>query len=371
MKAKKVKKAAKKDSSCKGKNPGLDNPAKQVLVRKLEKALALVEDTQGSSVWEPPATSAPTAVLTRKGACSGDGGISGKAAVSASNPHERARRVERQARFDAGLPTGPSQDGRTLREARAGGRQEVFGSSNALEKEYLRLTALPTVGAVRPPPVLEQALARVKQRWLAHADYGAACEQLKAIRQDLTVQHIRGPLAVAVYETHARIALEAGDLAEFNGCQAMLKELYPAQGGGSRVEFAVYGLLYAALLQRHLASELRGLSAAMLAEPAVQHALQVCNAARAGDAMELLRQYVDAPRMTPYLMDHLLERVRKRWLAAAQAAFAPAVPLGMLTAQLGFESDAEAANWCEAKRAAVDRGNGLLVTQPSKSRRVQ
>lgn len=52
---------------------------------------------------------------------------------------------------------------------------------------------------------LRQALVRVKQRWLAHADYGAACEQLKAIRQDLTVQHIRGPLAAVVYETHARI----------------------------------------------------------------------------------------------------------------------------------------------------------------------
>ena len=47
------------------------------------------------------------------------------------------------------------------------------------------------------------------------------------------------------------------------------------QGVGSRVEFAVYGLLYAALLPRHLASELRGLPAAVLAEPAVQHALQV------------------------------------------------------------------------------------------------
>ena len=40
--------------------------------------------------------------------------------------------------------------------------------------------------------------------------------------------------------------------------------------------------------------------------------------------------------------DHLLERVRERWLAAAYAAFVPAVPLAMLTAQLGFETDAEA-----------------------------
>lgn len=53
--------------------------------------------------------------------------------------------------------SGGPQAGRTLREARAGGREAVFGSSTALEKEYLRLTTLPTVDAVRPPGVLEQA----------------------------------------------------------------------------------------------------------------------------------------------------------------------------------------------------------------------
>ena len=37
----------------------------------------------------------------------------------------------------------------------------MFGSSTALEKEYLRLTALPTVDAVRPPEVLQQVRSRI------------------------------------------------------------------------------------------------------------------------------------------------------------------------------------------------------------------
>ena len=44
---------------------------------------------------------------------------------------------------------------------------------------------------MRPEPVLKQALALVKIKWEERsAEYIYLCSQLKAIRQDLTVQHI-------------------------------------------------------------------------------------------------------------------------------------------------------------------------------------
>jgi hypothetical protein len=41
----------------------------------------------------------------------------------------------------------------------------AFGTSTALEKRYLRLTAAPTADTVRPPHVLERALAVLKDKW--------------------------------------------------------------------------------------------------------------------------------------------------------------------------------------------------------------
>ena len=53
-----------------------------------------------------------------------------------------------------------------------------------------RFLQAPDPAMVRPQKVLEKSLAMVKQKWKSKPDYYFTCEQLKAIRQDLTVNNI-------------------------------------------------------------------------------------------------------------------------------------------------------------------------------------
>jgi len=106
-------------------------------------------------------------------------------------------------------------------------KMTVKGICHKLEKQYLRLTAPPKANMVRPRRILSEHLINLKTRWSAReCEYVWLCSQLKAVRQDLTVQRINDYLTVDVYETHARIALEEADLNEYNQCQTQLKDLY-------------------------------------------------------------------------------------------------------------------------------------------------
>mmetsp|Transcript_42444 Transcript_42444/g.50933 ORF Transcript_42444/g.50933 Transcript_42444/m.50933 type:complete len:614 (+) Transcript_42444:103-1944(+) len=106
-------------------------------------------------------------------------------------------------------------------------KMTVKGICHNLEKQYLRLTAPPKANMVRPRRILSEHLINLKTRWSAReCEYVWLCSQLKAVRQDLTVQRINDYLTVDVYETHARIALEEADLNEYNQCQTQLKDLY-------------------------------------------------------------------------------------------------------------------------------------------------
>ena len=232
--------------------------------------------------------------------------------------------------------------------------EPLVGKSQSLEKSYLRLTSDPKPEDVRPLPVLRRALLHIRSQYVEMEDFEWANDQLKAVRQDLTVQHIqRDPLILDVYETHARLLLEHGDLNEFNQCQTMIRSLtnpmfqqpdqdqdqYQAdqnltrrnhrgkgtdvpllqQSEQSRDEFAAYGLLYS-LVQRsagdiilmlsyftrlahHFRVHQNGRNDAANpsnpdSSPAFRHAVQVVKAVIHNDYHTFFRLYECAPHMS-------------------------------------------------------------------------
>ncbi|KAI5288849.1 hypothetical protein KEM52_001001, partial [Ascosphaera acerosa] len=186
-----------------------------------------------------------------------------------------------------------------------------------LEKNYFRLTSAPNPDTVRPLPVLEKTLELLKKKWRTENNYTYVCDQFKSLRQDLTVQHIRTEFTTTVYEIHARIALEKGDLGEYNQCQTQLRALYRRGLGGHPMEFLAYRFLYHIYTRNWTAinDALAELSDTAKAHPAVAHALAVRAALARGNYHRFFILYLDTPNMGAYLMDMFVDRERLTALA--------------------------------------------------------
>lgn len=220
----------------------------------------------------------------------------------------------------------------------------VRGRSIELEKPYFRLSALPDPSAVRPPRVLAEALEVVKRRWASDQDYGYALEQLKSIRQDLTVQLLHDDLAAEVYETHARIAIEADDFGEFNTCQAQLQPLHAA---GHHVrnapEFCAYRILYNAVVPPRgqtsalVLYQLQQLNSRALRHPLIVQALDAHRAIEARDFGAFFRLWPRMANLGRHFLDRLVPDVRRLALRATCSAFEPTIPLVRLAQILGLQ----------------------------------
>ena len=159
----------------------------------------------------------------------------------------------------------------------------VVGTCQTLEKNYFRLTAPPAADTVRPLPVLKQALQFVLDKWKKDHNYTYACDQLKSIRQDLTVQRIKNEFTVKVYQCHARIALE----------------------------YFIY-----TRNRTDMNDVLADLTPADKVKPGVRHALQVRSALASGNYHRFFRLYNEAPNLGIYILDMVVHRERLAALAA-------------------------------------------------------
>ena len=188
----------------------------------------------------------------------------------------------------------------------------VIGRCQTLEKKYFRLTSAPNADTVRPLSILEKSLDFLKRKWRKENNYSYMCDQLKSLRQDLTVQHIKTAFTVSVYELHARIALEKADLGEYNQCQTQLRALYSQQLGGHPEEFKAYRILYFihTCNRTDMNDVLADLTAAEKQHPAIRHALDTRSALALGNYHRFFQLYLETPNMGAYLMDIFVGRER-------------------------------------------------------------
>nr|XP_025043786.1 leukocyte receptor cluster member 8 [Pelodiscus sinensis] len=190
---------------------------------------------------------------------------------------------------------------------------KILGTCQEITKHYLRLTCAPDPSTVRPVPVLKKSLSMVKSHWKEKQDYAFACEQMKSIRQDLTVQGIRTEFTVEVYETHARIALEK------------VRRSWVA-GGTSPAD---------------ITTELAYLTKELKADPCVGHALSLRAAWALSNYHRFFGLYRQAPCMSGYLIDKFAERERKAALKAMIKTFRPVLPVSYVQSELAFETAEE------------------------------
>ncbi|KAK7445434.1 hypothetical protein VKT23_014853 [Stygiomarasmius scandens] len=237
-------------------------------------------------------------------------------------------------------------------------RYTIVGTSQEIFKDYLRLTSEPKPETIRPYPVLQETLKQLKNRWREKCSYAWICNQLKSLRQDLTVQRIKNEFTVQVYEIHARMALESNDMVEYNQCQATLKSLYELGIPGKVEEFTAYRILM--LLHGRNRSELNlyvgQLTPKQKADPAVRHALDVQRTLAMGNYHALFLLYLNAPNMGAYIMDHFIDRERVRAMMVITRAY-KSISLSFLEKELAFDD-------LDATRVFLESHKSAYFTNP-------
>lgn len=241
----------------------------------------------------------------------------------------------------------------------------IIGTCSNLEKSYFRLTTAPDASIVRPVGVLQQSIKLVEEKWKIGKDYNYICEQLKSIRQDLTVQGIRDSFTVRVYEMHARIAIEKGDHEEFNQCQTQLKALYNEGIKGCQYEFIAYRILYYIFTTNttDIMTCLASLTASHRKNVSIKHAIETAHSWLLSNYVLFFRHYKNAPDMSAFILNWIIERERKTAVKLVVKAYRPNIPVECLINMLAFQDLDSCLQFLERNNIAVSvaEKNSIII----------
>jgi hypothetical protein len=307
---------------------------------------------------------------------------------------EIKRRNERAMKYREHLSVGPSSLGSAPASPEAGlnvsyefgndeedvfektGHYSVVGTCKTLEKRYLRLTSAPDPALVRPEPILKKWLTELELLWSSHQkDWKYIEDQMRAIRQDLTVQNLRGEFTRNVYELNARWALEGGDLGQFNQCQTQLRQLHEQDPKtvsiDTRVEFLAYRLLYYTFQNLRVDEQIFLNKVLADRKTRDHHFMKFALAVRRAAVTSNFSLYFQlakqarmkgqkvAPSHAHYLMHAFENRQRMLALVVLTKAIATPVTVSWLTEMLGFDNETDCLTFLSENSAVIKNDSSI------------
>nr|CDS33888.1 leukocyte receptor cluster [Hymenolepis microstoma] len=221
----------------------------------------------------------------------------------------------------------------------------IVGTMQALEKPYLRLSKTPDPSEIRPPEVLQLSLHHILKLWKnGERKYAWVSDQFKSMRQDLLIQRIYSELAIEIYESNAKVAIDAHDPLEFNKCQSQLFALYSSgTSWPHRLEFIAHRILYYIFIE-----EIQGLNLLFMhLKPSEKENVFVQFALRAYDAWSQhnYKRLVDLANCVEFvgegekckgLLSWSLPRERQHAVRAIFKSYRQTLSLDFIAKTLGF-----------------------------------
>lgn len=229
----------------------------------------------------------------------------------------------------------------------------VVGRCQTLEKSYLRLTSEPNPDLIRPPNILQKTYCLLMEKYQSKAaTYTYLCDQFKSMRQDLRVQMIENSFTIKVYQTHARIALENGDLGEFNQCQNRIMALFENSTipKKSYSEFICYSILYSMLTEDYPAiSQLKlklmdDNASEILGDEHVKIIFELSNMKLVGNYHYFMKSYTKLHKFEKCLINSFLNLEKLKFLTVICKSYNQ-INLDFIKSEFSFTSIDETINF--------------------------